>query len=97
MRILIITNNIEERANDISRYLNCDMNSIKFYEHGIRIQNRLCSITITDNAEMCGRERFTNIIIDKFINDSLIEQIKIHQMIGIEFTSNFYKNNEQIF
>lgn len=91
MRILIITNNVQEWANDISQYLNRYMNSIKIYEHGATIQNRLFEIVITDSAEMRGRSRYTNIIIDKFVNDELLEQIKAHQIHGMVYTGNYYE------
>ena len=90
MRILIITDSIQEWANDISRYLNRYMNSIKIYEHSAKIQNRLFEIHITDSAETCSRRRYTNIIIDKFVNDELLEQIKAHQIDGMVYTKDYY-------
>ena len=66
------------------------MNSIKFYEHGIRIQNRFIEIFITDSAETCSRVRYTNIIIDKFINDESLEQIKAHLIHGMVYTKDYY-------
>lgn len=90
MRILIITDNIQGWAYDISRYLNHYMNTIKIYEHSARIQNRLFEIFITDSAETCSRSMYTNIIIDKFVNDELLKQIKAHQAHGMVYTGNYY-------
>lgn len=91
MRILIITDNIQEWANDISRYLNRYMNSIKIYEHNAIIQNRFFEIVITDSAEMRDRYRYTNVIIDKFVNDELLDLIKTHTVHGFVYTGNYYE------
>lgn len=90
MRILIVTNDVQGWAYDISRYLNPYMNSTKIYEHEAKIQNKLFEIVITDNAETYSRSRYTNIIIDKFVNDELLEQIKAHHVNVVLYTKDYY-------
>lgn len=90
MRVLIITDDIEEWLEALRYYLT--NTTYKHYKHGAIIENKFIRINITDSAEMIGRVRYTNILIDKFVNNDLLEQIRAHQIVGVEYTSGFYVN-----
>lgn len=74
MRILIITDDIIEWLQEIMHYF--IYTSCKQTEHTATITNQFVKIFITDSAENLDRSKYTNIIIDKFVNDELLEQIK---------------------
>lgn len=89
MRVLIITDDVTEWLQKIMHYF--AHTTYKQTEHTATITNQFVEIFITDSAEMRGRSRYTNIIIDKFVNDELLEQIKAHQIHGVVYTGNYYE------
>lgn len=88
MKVLIITDDIEEWLEALRYYLT--NTTYKHYKRAAIIENKFIRIDITDNAEMIGRTRYTNILIDKFVNNDLLDQIKEHLFVSVEYTSGFY-------
>ena len=81
MRVLIITDDVTEWLQKIMHYF--VHTTYKQTEHTATITNQFVEIFITDSAEMLGRRRYTNIIIDKFIDDNLLNLIKMYIQTNI--------------
>lgn len=89
MRVLIITDDVTEWLQKIMHYF--VHTTYKQTEHTATITNQFVKIFITDSAEMLGRERYTNIIIDKFVDDNLLNLIKMHRIHGDVYTGKYYE------
>ena len=88
MRVLIITDDVTEWLQKIMRYFTYTTYSQT--EHTAIITNQLVEIFITDSVEDLGRKRYTNVIIDKFVNDNLLDLIKAYMAYGFVYTSKYY-------
>ena len=89
MRVLIITDDVTEWLQKMMHYF--AHTTYKQTEHTATITNQFVEIFITDSAEMLGRRRYTNIIIDKFIDDNLLNLIKMYRIHGDVYTNKYYE------